>query len=119
MSVERGEIYFVSLDPIVGCEMGGNKTRPVVVLSINDLNRKPLVVTIVPGTTVGNKPFQYRNVVVVPPTPTNGLSVDTMFLCHQIRAIDHSRFKSQAVGRLEPQHLQLIEEATRFSLGLL
>jgi mRNA interferase MazF len=119
MSVERGEVYYVSLDPVFGREMGGNKTRPVAVLSINDINRKPLVVTIVPGTSAGSKPVHFRNVVLVIPTPTNGLTVSTIFQCHQIRAIDHGRFTSRAVGRLSSEDLGLLEEAAKFSLGLL
>jgi len=51
MPVERGEIYFVFLDPAFGREMGGYKTRPVVVFSVNDINKQPLAVTVVPGTT--------------------------------------------------------------------
>lgn len=119
MPVERGEIYYVYLDPVFGREQGGYKTRPVAVLSINDINNKPLVVTVVPGTTAGDKPVHFRNMAVVPPTETNGLAVATIFECHQLRALDKGRFTSRPIGRLSPQHLQLIEDAARFSLGLL
>jgi len=119
MSVERGEIYYVYLDPVFGREMGGYKTRPVVVLSINDINRKPLVATIVPGTTAAGKVSIFRNVAVIPPSASNGLSVETIFECHQLRAIDMGRFTSRRVGRLSPQDLRRIEEAAKFSLGLL
>ena len=80
-------------------EIGGDKRRPVAVLSINDLNRKPLVVTVVPGTSAA-KPHAFRNVVFVAPSPTNVLSLHTNFQCHQIRAIDHGRFPSRPAGRL-------------------
>jgi mRNA interferase MazF len=118
MPVMRGEIYFVSLDPVVGREIGGNKTRPVAVLSINDINNKPLVVTVVPGTSAAGKPAHYKNVAVIPPTPENGLRTETIFQCHQLRAIDKTRLASRPIGRLSARHLQEIEEATRFSLGL-
>lgn len=118
MAVLRGEIYFVSLDPIVGHELGGGKSRPVAVLSINDINNKPLVVTVVPGTSAGTKPVNYKNVVVVPPASENGLRVDTVFLCHQLRAIDKSRITLPSIGRLSNEHLQKIEDATRYCLGL-
>ncbi len=119
MPVQRGEIYYVYLDPVFGRELGGYKTRPVAVLSINDINHKPLVVTVVPGTTAGGKPSYFRNVVVVPPDAPNGLSVETLFECHQVRAIDNGRFTARPVGRLSSQHLRLIEEAAKYSLGLL
>ncbi len=118
MSVLRGEIYYVYLDPAFGREMGGYKTRPVAVLSINDINRKPLVVTVVPGTTAGNKPLHFQNLVLVSPSSTNGLSVATIFECHQLRAIDLGRFTSKRIGMLSEDDLEQIEEAVKFSLGL-
>jgi mRNA interferase MazF len=48
MPIQRGEIYFVSLDPVQGREQAGR--RPVLVLSADAINRLPLVVTVVVGT---------------------------------------------------------------------
>ena len=115
MLIERGQVFFVSLDPTVGREIGGNKTRPVVVLSINDLNVKPLVVTVVPGTSTR---LNFRNCVAVSSSFSNGLKRDTFFMCHQVRAIDHQRFTRSAVGRLSGEDMRRIEEAVKFSLGL-
>ena len=118
MLIERGQVFFVSLDPVFGREIGGNKTRPVAVLSINDINVKPLVVAVVPGTKAGDKAAHYRNVVVVSPTPANGLAMETIFQCHQLRAIDHGRFIRPPIGRLSAIDIGRIEEAVKFSLGL-
>jgi mRNA interferase MazF len=118
MPIKRGQVYFVDLDPVVGREIGGHKLRPVVVLSINDINTKPLVVTIVPGTKAADKEVNYRNVAVVSPSPRNGLSVTTIFMCHQVRAIDHSRFPGRPAERLSPADMIRIEDAVKFSLGL-
>lgn len=115
--IRRGEIYFVELGPVCGKEID-DKRRPVLVLSINDLNSKPLVITVVPGTKAANKPLHFRNAVVVPVTVTNGLACDTIFQCHQLKALDHSRFTSPAVGALAEEHLVLVEDAVRYSLGL-
>ncbi len=52
--IRRGEIYFVDLDPIRGREQAGR--RPVLVLSIDAINRLPLVVTVVIGT-IGREPY--------------------------------------------------------------
>jgi hypothetical protein len=38
--IRRGEIYFVDLNPIKGREQAGN--RPVLVLSIDAINKQPL-----------------------------------------------------------------------------
>ena len=119
MAIYRGEIYFVSLDPVRGREMGGGKTRPVAVVSINDLNRKDLVVVVVPGTKQdGTKRSAYLNVVEVPRTAQNGLKFDTIFHCHQVRAIDKNRFSTPAIGRLSNKDLRSLEEAVRYTLGL-
>ena len=48
MAIQRGEIYFVDLNPTKGREQAGN--RPVLVLSNNTINKLPLVVTVVVGT---------------------------------------------------------------------
>ena len=84
MEIKRSEIYYVYLDPAFGHEAGGYKMRPVLVLSINDLNRKT-VVTVAPGTSADNKPSHYENVVLVSPSKMNGLTSETIFQCHQLR----------------------------------
>lgn len=48
MAIHRGEIYFVNLNPVKGREQAGN--RPVLVLSIDAINKLPLVITVVVGT---------------------------------------------------------------------
>jgi hypothetical protein len=48
MAIQRGEIYFVNLNPVQGREQAGQ--RPVLVPSVDSINRLPLVVTVVVGT---------------------------------------------------------------------
>lgn len=94
------------------------KKRPVVVVSINDINRKPLVVTVIPGSTWSPGKPVYRHSVKVEPTATNGLKNPTLFRCFQIKAIDHSRFVDEAAGILAAADLRQIEEAIQLCLGL-
>ncbi len=54
MAIQRGEIYFVNLNPVKGREQAGQ--RPVLVLSIDAINRAPLVVTVVVGTKRRQRP---------------------------------------------------------------
>ena len=115
MAIKRGEIYFVDLGPVVGREMNGGKRRPVVVLSLNDINRKPLVVTVIPGTTTASS---FRNVAHVAPSKRNGLNKDTYFLCHQVRALDHSRFRAPPVEILSSGDMDKIDTALKFTMGL-
>jgi mRNA interferase MazF len=57
MPVKRGEIYFVDLNLVRGREQAGN--RPVLVLSIEAINKLPLVVTVVVGTKGERVPKDY------------------------------------------------------------
>jgi mRNA interferase MazF len=112
--MRRGEIYFVDLDPIIGREQSGR--RPVLVLSTDAINRAPLVVTVVPGTTAtGVRRFRTS---VLAPAAESGLPNDTYFLCFQIRALDHSRFPANPAGRLSTGLMQDVEDTIRFCLGL-
>ena len=47
MAIQRADIYLVDLNPVQGREQSGR--RPVLVLSVNAINRLPLVVTVVIG----------------------------------------------------------------------
>src|SRR5260370_36012050 len=99
MALLRGEIYLGEMGTILGREID-LKRRPVVVLSINDINVKPLVVTVVPGGTRALQARVYRHEVKVEPSATNGLRSPTIFQCFQIKAIDHRRFDSPPVGKI-------------------
>jgi mRNA interferase MazF len=113
--MQRGEIYFVDLDPVVGREQAG--VRPVLVLSIDGINRLPLVVTIVPGTDGANIRRDFPTNVRIS-AAESGLPIETVFMCFQIRALDPSRFPQQPAGRHDPRRMQDIETAVRYCLGL-
>ena len=118
VAIRRGEVHLVYLDPAFGRELGGYKMRPVVVLSINDINEKPLVVTIVPGTSDKRQQVKFRNVVRVEPTRDNGLQLPTLFECHQIRSLDKGRFTGKRIGRLSDDDIDRIVKSLKYSLGI-
>jgi len=107
MPILQGEIYFVELRPTRGKELD-LKRRPVVVVSINDINLKPLVVMIVPGKTHRPGKKVFWNEVRVEPSMTNGLTNVTLFECFQIRALDHSRFDQGPAGVLSFEDMSRI-----------
>ena len=115
MAVKRGEIYFVDLNPAKGKEQTG--TRPVLILSIDAINKLPLVVTVVVGTEGKNITHDYPTNVRVPPSES-GLPMETVFLCFQIRSIDSARFPKQYAGKVSDEIMRKIENAVRYSLGL-
>jgi len=48
VTLKRGEIYFVNLNPVQGREQ--SRQRPVLIISSDTINQLPLVVTVVVGT---------------------------------------------------------------------
>jgi mRNA interferase MazF len=115
MSIQRGEVYFVDLNPVQGREQGG--LRPVAVLSIDAINHSPLVVTVVVGTKGANVLKDYPTNVRVSPTES-GLPQETVFLGFQIRSLDSRRFLLPRAGKLSDVALQRLETTIRYCLGL-
>ena len=115
MAVQRGEIYFVNLNPVQGREQAGQ--RPVLVLSVDAINRLPLVLTVVVGTKGENIARDYPTNVRVAKIKS-GLPMETVFLGFQIRSLDKSRFPDRPAGKISDRYLRQVEEAVRFCLEL-
>ena len=115
MSIKRGEIYFVNLNPVQGREQAGQ--RPVLVLSVDAINNAPLVVTVVVGTRGERVPRDFPTNVRVT-AEESGLSMETVFLCFQIRSLDPRRFSAEPVGKLRGTAMNQVENAIRYCLGL-
>jgi mRNA interferase MazF len=115
MAIERGDIYLVDLNPVQGREQAGR--RPVLVLSVNAINRLPLVVTVVIGTKGENVARDYPTNVRIP-VAESGLPMETVFLCFQLRSLDPARFIGVPAGRVSGATLEKIENAVRYCLSL-
>jgi Growth inhibitor len=113
--IKRGEIYFVDLNPTKGREQSGQ--RPVLILSIDSINRLPLVVTVIVGTKGENLQRDFPTNIRVSAIES-GLPVETVFLCFQVRSLDPNRFPSKPAGRVSNEILERIEDAVRHCLGL-
>jgi mRNA interferase MazF len=107
MSVKRGEIYFVDLNPVKGREQAGR--RPVLVLSVDAINHLPLVVTVVVGTKGDNVKQDYLTNVRVP-SEQSGLPMETVFLGFQLRSLDPKRFTTEPAGRLTDYAMAQVEK---------
>jgi mRNA interferase MazF len=119
--ISRGQIYFVNLSPTQGREQTG--PRPVLVVSVDAINRQPLVIAVVVGTDAKNVPRDYPTNVRVTAKET-GLPIDTVFLCFQIRSLDPARFfdpkthRPNLAGTLPPARMVEVDNALRLVLGL-
>lgn len=115
MAIQRGEIYFVNLNPVKGREQAGH--RPVLVLSIDAINKLPLVVTVIVGTKGQNISRDYQTNVRISPEES-GLPIETVFLCFQVRSLDAKRFSKKPAGKLSNETLKRVEDRMRYCLGL-
>jgi mRNA interferase MazF len=86
VSIQRGQIYFVNLNPVQGREQAGQ--RPVLVLSVDSINRLPLVVTVVVGTKGENLPRDYATNVRVAAQERVGIPPSRMTESSPFTALD-------------------------------
>jgi mRNA interferase MazF len=115
MSIQRSQIYFVNLNPTQGREQAGE--RPVLVLSIDAINRQPLVVTVLVGTKGENIKRDYPTNIRIS-AEESGLPLETVFLGFQIRSLDARRFPIEPAGKLSPAKMAQVEAVVRYCLGL-
>ena len=119
--IRRGQIYFVSLNPVQGREQAGR--RPVLVVSDDAINALPLVVTVVVGTSAANIKHSYPTNVLITAKESN-LPQDTIFLCFQLRSLDPQRFVDPKTNKIVPvavapaNKLQEIDVALKAALSL-
>ncbi len=114
MPRRRGEVWLVRLDPTVGAEIG--KTRPVVVVSADNIGVLPLKV-IVPITSwqtrFSNLPWMIR----LYPTKENGLLNVSAADVFQVSSVSEHRFVRR-VGRISNSELEQIVEALSIVLDI-
>lgn len=115
MSYSRWEIYRANLDPVVGSEQG--KSRPVLIISQNEINELINVVNVLPITTRKEGRRVYPNEALIQAN-NFGLPNDSIVLCYQIRTIDKQRL-SQRFGEITDEGIQNeILTALCFQLGI-
>ena len=88
-TINKGDIYYASLDPIVGSEQNG--TRPVVIIQ-NDIGNKysPTVLVAPLTSKIKSKPNLPTHVLV----KSEPIKHNSIVLLEQIRVLDKSRLIS-------------------------
>lgn len=115
MKFVKWSIWRASLDPVIGSEQG--KSRPVLILSEDDINELLNVVNIIPITSRKPERIIYPNEALLPVSCT-GLENESIALCHQIRTIDKKRL-SKNYGMISDKKIQNdIFDALCFQLGI-
>jgi mRNA interferase MazF len=115
MNFKRWEIYRANLEPVVGSEQG--KSRPVIIISQNEINNLLNIVNVLPITTRKEGRRIYPNEALLEANQF-GLVNESIALCYQIRTIDKQRL-SLKFGAINDQEKQEeIISALCFQLGI-
>jgi mRNA interferase MazF len=84
--LKQAEIWLADLEPAKGSEQG--KTRPIVIISGNEMNINFSVVIACPFSSVVKN---YEGCVIIPKAKSNGLQIDSEIITFQIRTISKER----------------------------
>lgn len=103
MTPERGEIWWVALDPTLGSEI--RKTRPCVVISIKVLNERRRTVIVVP---LSSSPIASPPILI--PIRCEGRSA--VAVSDQIRAVTKQRLQSR-LGVVTDEEMAALEDGLR------
>lgn len=110
---KRGEIWYAELNPIRGSEQAG--VRPVLVIQNDTINRFTTTVISIPLTTNQRRAALPSCVQIF--AGNGGLTVDSVILCHQLRALDQSRLRDK-VGDVSDETVTAVETCLLFTLGI-
>lgn len=113
VTLDRGTLVLVDLEPTLGHEQQG--TRPCVVVSdaaVNSSQRFPLI-AVVPVTGTPATGALYPSLAPGP----SGLTKPSTALVDQLRSIDKQRIRKR-YGQLSPQELEAIDSGLCLYLGL-
>jgi len=115
MNVKKWTIFRANLDPALGSEQG--KTRPVLVISEDEINDLLNAVNIIPITSrkTGRRVYPNESLILA---NNFGIDKESIILCHQIRTIDKQRL-SKVYGEINAKKVQNeIVDALCFQLGI-
>jgi mRNA interferase MazF len=107
-TMNRGDVYWVNLDPTTGSEI--NKLRPCVLVGATPINQARRTVVVVPLST---------SATARPPISisVSCLGKQVTAVCDQIRTVDKTRLKSVA-GSLSDKDLIALDDGLRQILCL-
>lgn len=115
--MKRGDIVLVNLPQTAdgaGHEQVG--TRPALIVHDDATSETLSVVMIVPFTS-NLKAQRFPHTVIVQPSKQNGLTVQSVLLVFQLRAIDKQRV-TRVVGHLENDLIEKVNQEMRDLLDL-
>ncbi|MBE5741029.1 MAG: type II toxin-antitoxin system PemK/MazF family toxin [Clostridiales bacterium] len=113
MEVNRGDIYYADLSPVIGSEQGG--VRPVLVVQ-NDVGNKYSPTVIVVAITSQLSKAKLPTHIELP-RDRSRLSKDSVILLEQIRTLDKRRLQEK-ISTLDEDIMDMVDVALMISLGV-
>jgi len=113
-SPQRGDIYWINLDPTIGSEI--KKTRPCVIISPNAANRSGPLVIVAPITKAHGKKVYFHELLL--PKEITNLKFDSKLKVFQLRCVDKKRLSKSRIGSLSPKLIEQVDEKIRIVTGL-
>ncbi|MFO7718768.1 MAG: type II toxin-antitoxin system PemK/MazF family toxin [Desulfohalobium sp.] len=108
---QRGEIWWVNLNPTKGREQSGK--RPGLVISDNIFNAGPAELIVVLPLTTRYKAIPLHEKIV---PPEGGLSETSYIKCEDIRSISKQRLIAK-IGNVSERTLQAVQEKIQILLS--
>ena len=105
MDMKKGDIWVIDAGNFDGHEQSG--IRPAVIVT----NVTGPTVVVIPCTT-NVKALKFQHTIELFPTKENNLTVNSIAMVFQIRAIDIKRLKNK-VGKLSTNELKLINKVIK------
>lgn len=109
--MNRGEIYYADLSPVIGSEQGGY--RPVLILQNNKGNKYSTTVIVAPISSRMSKNDLPTHVII----ETDFLEKKSVILLEQIRTIDKKRI-DEKLGCLSNLVMERVNQAIKTSLDI-
>ncbi|MEQ8190094.1 MAG: type II toxin-antitoxin system PemK/MazF family toxin [Candidatus Eremiobacterota bacterium] len=107
----RGSVWLISLEPVMGAEIG--MTRPAVIISNDINNRYSDTITIVPVTSNTDRMYPFEVKIF---GGSCGLNLDSKVKANQIRTVDKKRLVKM-LGLLSDDILVQLENAVKIHLS--
>jgi mRNA interferase MazF len=108
MSVHRGHVYWVDLEPTAGSQQRGR--RPCLILTVDPINSVRRTVGVIPLST---SPKVAEPIVI----PIKSIGPQTVAICDQLRAVDKRKIDRE-VGAVTDDELALVERSVKAIFGL-
>lgn len=114
IDVQRGDIFYADLSPVVGSEQGG--IRPVLIIQNDTGNKFSPTVIAAAITSQMNKAKLPTHIEIG--ALEYGLQKDSVILTEQIRTLDKSRLRDK-VGHVDNLLMYRVDRALTVSFGLI